>query len=86
MTGVSATLKRAKTSQAVVSYVHREVFEGRLRPGDRIDVEAMAATLGVSATPVREALVLLERDGLVTSTVHRSAYVEQFDGHTLRAA
>jgi DNA-binding GntR family transcriptional regulator len=85
MTGVSATLKRAKTSQAVVSYVHREVFEGRLRPGDRIDVEAMAATLGVSATPVREALVLLERDGLVTSTVHRSAYVEQFDGHTLRA-
>ena len=67
------------------TYFHREVFEGRLRPGDRVDVEAMATTLGVSPTPVREALVLLERDGLVTSTVHRSAYVEHFDGHTLRA-
>lgn len=80
-----STLKRAKTSHAVVTYFHREVFEGRLRPGDRVDVEAMATTLGVSPTPVREALVLLQRDGLVTSTVHRSVYVEHFDVHTLRA-
>jgi DNA-binding GntR family transcriptional regulator len=80
-----STLKRAKTSHAVVDHLHREVFEGRLRPGDRLDVEAIAARLGVSPTPVREALVLVQRDGLVTSTVHRSTYVEDFDVHTLRA-
>ena len=85
MTLVVTALKRAKTSHAVVDHVQREVVEGRLRPGDRIEVDRVADALGVSPTPVREALVLLERDGLVTSTVHRSAYIEHFDAHTLRA-
>jgi DNA-binding GntR family transcriptional regulator len=78
-------LKRAKTSRAVVEYVQREIFEGRLRPGDRIDVELISVTLGVSPTPVREALMLLERDGVVSTRVHRAALVEHFDARTLRA-
>jgi DNA-binding GntR family transcriptional regulator len=80
-----STLRRAKTSSAVVEWAHREIFEGRLRAGDRIDVPSISAALGVSPTPVREALVLLEREGLVTTQFHRSAYVEHFDAHTLRA-
>jgi DNA-binding GntR family transcriptional regulator len=78
-------LKRAKTSRAVVEYVEREIFEGRLRAGDRIDVELISSTLGVSPTPVREALVLLERDGVIVTRVHRAAFVEHFDARTLRA-
>ena len=78
-------IKRAKTSSAVVDWAHREIFEGRLRPGERIDVPSITATLGVSPTPVREALVLLEREGVITSQFHRGAYVEHFDAHTLRA-
>jgi DNA-binding GntR family transcriptional regulator len=78
-------LKRVKTSHAIVEYVQREIFEGRLRPGDRIDVDGISATLGVSPTPVREAVVMLEREGLLTSRVHRSAFVEHFDARTLRA-
>jgi DNA-binding GntR family transcriptional regulator len=80
-----AVLKRVKTSRAVVEYVHQEIFQGQLRPGDRIDVELISATLGVSPTPVREALVLLERDGVITARVHRGAFVERFDERTLRA-
>jgi DNA-binding GntR family transcriptional regulator len=79
------TLKRAKTSQAVVDHVQREIFEGRLRPGDRIDVDGVATALGVSPTPVREALALLERDGVISKRVHRAAYIEHFDAHTLLA-
>jgi DNA-binding GntR family transcriptional regulator len=78
-------LKRVKTSQAVVEHVYREVFEGRLRAGDRIDVDRVAAALGVSPTPVREALSLLERDGVVSTRFHRAAFIEQFDARTLRA-
>jgi DNA-binding GntR family transcriptional regulator len=78
-------LKRAKTSRAVVEYLVQQIFEGRLRPGDRVDVEQVAATLGVSPTPVREALTLLERDGVVSTRVHRSALVEYFNARTLRA-
>ncbi len=69
----------------MVEWVHRQIFDGRLRPGDRIDVEGVSATLGVSPTPVREALVLLERDGVVSTQVHRAAFVEHFDARTLRA-
>ncbi|MCK9928654.1 GntR family transcriptional regulator [Frankia sp. Mgl5] len=69
----------------MVEWVHRQIFDGRLRPGDRIDVESISATLGVSPTPVREALVLLERDGVVSTQVHRAAFVEHFDARTLRA-
>jgi len=78
-------LKRAKTSEAVVEYVQRQIFDGRLRPGDRIDVELISATLGVSPTPVREALMLLERDGVISTRLHRAAYVEYFSARTLRA-
>jgi DNA-binding GntR family transcriptional regulator len=78
-------LKRAKVSRAVVEYVQREIFEGRLRPGDRVDVELISATLGVSPTPVREALLLLERDGVISTRLHRAAIVEHFDARTLRA-
>jgi DNA-binding GntR family transcriptional regulator len=86
MGGVAApALKRAKTSRAVVEYLHGQIFEGHLRPGDRIDVELISANLGVSPTPVREALVLLERDGVISTRLHRAAYVEHFDARTLRA-
>jgi DNA-binding GntR family transcriptional regulator len=78
-------LKRTKTSRAVADYVQQEIFEGRLRPGDRVDVEQISSTLEVSPTPVREALLLLERDGLISTRVHRSARVEHFDARTLRA-
>ncbi|HEY8523592.1 MAG TPA: GntR family transcriptional regulator [Acidimicrobiales bacterium] len=80
-----SALKRTKTARAVVDYVQREIFEGRLRPGDRIEVDRIAAALEVSPTPVREALLLLERDGVVSTRVHRAAYVEHFDARTLRA-
>ncbi len=69
----------------MVEWVHGQILEGRLRPGDRMDVERISATLGVSPTPVREALVLLERDGVVAAQVHRAAFVQHFDARTLRA-
>ncbi|WP_066064713.1 GntR family transcriptional regulator [Frankia sp. EI5c] len=77
--------KRTRTSAAVVAYVHQEIFEGRLRCADRIDVERIGAALDVSPTPVREALLLLEREGVVTARVHRATFVEHFDARTLRA-
>ncbi|MCK9902237.1 GntR family transcriptional regulator [Frankia sp. Cpl3] len=80
-----AVLRRTRTSAAVVEYLQKEIFAGSLRYGDRVDVERIGATLGVSPTPVREALVLLERDGLIATRVHRVAFVQHFDARTLRA-
>ena len=46
-----------------------------LPPGERLVEKDLAALLGVSKTPVREALALLEADGLVEATPYRGAMV-----------
>ncbi len=47
-----------------------------LPPGERLVEKDLAARLGVSKTPVREALALLEADGLVETTPYRGAMVK----------
>ena len=74
---------RTKTSAAVVDYILEELFEGRLSSGDRIDLEGVCATLDVSRIPVREAMVILERDGIVSTKYHRGVYVEPFDSESI---
>jgi DNA-binding GntR family transcriptional regulator len=72
-------LNRRKTSAAVVEFLLEALFEGRMSSGERVDIDEVAAKLGVSRSPVREALVILERDGIVSNHYHRGVYVEQFD-------
>jgi DNA-binding GntR family transcriptional regulator len=76
-------VRRTKTSEEVVDHLLERLFDGRLRSGDRIDIDEIAATLGVSRIPVREALVVLERDGIVATRWHRGVYVEPFDRETI---
>ena len=56
-----------------------EILTGRLRPGDRIPVEHLASSWGVSATPIRESLRRLAGDGLVDLTPQRGARVATVD-------
>jgi DNA-binding GntR family transcriptional regulator len=51
------------------------IWEGHLRAGDRIPQARIAAQLGVSSIPVREALIALEREGFITSHPNRGAFV-----------
>jgi DNA-binding GntR family transcriptional regulator len=44
------------------------VLTGRLRPGDRLDLDEISEEFGISRTPVREALLELSYEGLVTVT------------------
>ncbi|MCW3820311.1 GntR family transcriptional regulator [Micromonospora sp. DR5-3] len=81
-----AALTRAKTGVAVAEYILGLLFDGTLRSGDRLDLDGIAATLGVSRAPVREALLQLERDGLVEMPHYRGAFVAAFDAGTIREA
>lgn len=49
----------------------KAILEGRLRPGDRLRDVELAQMLGVSRTPIREALQRLERMGLVEVSANR---------------
>lgn len=55
------------------------IAEGRLRPGEQVRQEAVAAELGVSRIPVREALRQLEGEGLVVFRANSGARVAVLD-------
>ncbi|GAA3113678.1 GntR family transcriptional regulator [Streptosporangium carneum] len=53
------------------AYLRAGLVEGRLRPGEILDDATIAQEISVSRTPVREALIQLEREGMVTSPPRR---------------
>jgi DNA-binding GntR family transcriptional regulator len=55
--------------------VRHAILTGELRPGDLLREQDLAGRLGVSKTPVREALRQLEREGLAASAPHRGVVV-----------
>src|SRR6185312_7880411 len=75
-----------------VEAIRDAIVAGRLRPGERIKEIPLAAELGFSRAPVRDALRLLERDGLVTLVPNRGAIVPELravdvlEVYALRAA
>jgi DNA-binding GntR family transcriptional regulator len=61
--------------EKAVTYLTREILAGRLRPNQRISELAVCGELGISRSPVREALRMLERDGLVKQSGNRGVVV-----------
>jgi DNA-binding GntR family transcriptional regulator len=57
--------------------LRQRILDGRLAPGSRLLLRPLADELGVSVMPVRDAIRLLERDGLVTVHDHRGAAVTE---------
>jgi DNA-binding GntR family transcriptional regulator len=62
-------------SITVADRVRRLIVTSRLAPGDPLRLQAIAARLGVSVQPVREAVRMLAAEGLVVIEPHRGAYV-----------
>jgi DNA-binding GntR family transcriptional regulator len=57
----------------------RMILTQRIHPGQKIPMDEIAANIGVSRTPVREALRLLETEGLVSSLPNRGFIVRRLD-------
>lgn len=67
-----------KTREEVVTDAIRfAILRGRFRPGDKLNQEDLAEELGVSRSPVREALRTLAAEELVTSYPHRGVVVTE---------
>jgi len=60
------------------------ILEGKLKPGERIVELTLAKELNVSRAPLREALWLLERQGLVQIRAHHGACVTQLSEQDIR--
>ena len=70
--------------QHAVEGLRRALISGELAPGDKIGQEEVAASLGISLSPVREALAVLEQEGQVTYLPRRGYFVTEFDVDDLR--
>ena len=66
-----------RTSEGVADIIRREILSGKLKPDQALMERDIALELGVSRTPVREALFALQGEGLVTLAPRRGARVRE---------
>lgn len=72
---MSTQPKTGATPDIIASALRREIMNGDLRPGLALRQEDLAARFAVSRMPIRDALRLLEADGLVVIAANRGASV-----------
>ncbi|MBO0729938.1 MAG: GntR family transcriptional regulator [Acidimicrobiaceae bacterium] len=75
---------RRSSGEQAARYIRRLIFDGVLRPGQRVPQDLVAQTLGVSRIPVREALIALEREGWITIQLHRGAFINTISVDSVR--
>lgn len=66
---------RRRLVDEVSRAIEEAILAGRMRPGERLVEAAIAERLSVSRTTVREALLMLERQGLIVSKPRRGTFV-----------
>jgi DNA-binding GntR family transcriptional regulator len=73
----TTTLSPRALYQEVAERLREQIYARVLAPGSWIDELKLCAELGISRTPLREALKVLATEGLVTMKVRRGAYVTE---------
>jgi DNA-binding GntR family transcriptional regulator len=67
--------KKRTAKETVFQILKERIMRQELRAGDALPEAALAHSLGVSRTPVREAILQLQKEGLVEVIPNRGAYV-----------
>jgi DNA-binding GntR family transcriptional regulator len=76
--------RQPAVTERVLDEVRRVILSGALPPGARVTQEQLADQLAVSRAPVRQALLILEREGLVQSDRWHGAVVTPLDPSLIR--
>lgn len=80
---MTATLVSPAASERIAAHLREAILSGEIAPGERIRQEEVAERLGTSRLPVREALRMLEAEGLTEHTANKGARVPALDRHEL---
>ena len=65
----------ARTADKLISDIRKEVSSGVLKPGDQLEVTALAERFGVSRTPIREAIRTLVESGVLETRPRKGSFV-----------
>jgi DNA-binding GntR family transcriptional regulator len=74
---------RPQLSEDVARYVRKRIFDGTYSAGEYVRLDQLAAELGISVTPVREALFQLRAEGLLAQQPRRGFVVLPVTGRDL---
>jgi DNA-binding GntR family transcriptional regulator len=77
--------RHARTVARLHDQIRQLILDGRLKPGAALSQVQLARRLGVSRTPLREALRMLQEEGLITQERNRRPRVAGFDPNDLEA-
>jgi DNA-binding GntR family transcriptional regulator len=64
-------------TECVIEYLKQKLLAGELHPGEEINLTSLCETLGVSRTPVREALVQLIKDGFIEEATRKGFKIKR---------
>jgi DNA-binding GntR family transcriptional regulator len=73
----SPRLVQATLRQQIVKQIRAAILDRSLRPGERLVERDLAAQLGTSLTAIREALIQLETEGLITKRPNATTHVTE---------
>ncbi len=79
-----AKIPQTSLRDQVVAAIRDAMIQGKLKPGEKIAEHGLAAQLGVSRTPIREAIRILEQQGLVETRPKNGTYVAGLDREAVR--
>jgi DNA-binding GntR family transcriptional regulator len=82
----SSEIARETLSSRVCAHLRQEILSGTLRAGERLSENMIAGRLGVSPTPVREAMRLLIGDGIVEYVDRKGVRVIELSEREIRQA
>jgi len=80
---MTETIRPMTRAEEIRLAIETDIFQGRLRPGSRLDEESLAARFALSRTPVREAILQLVHSGLVEKKPRQGAVVAPIDLHRM---
>ncbi len=72
-----ARVQRSSLAQQAVDLLRERIYRHQLLPGQRLDEVVLAGELGISRTPLREALKVLSTEGLIDLQPHRGCFVTE---------
>lgn len=77
---VASTFLHSSLAASATDWIADQILSGGIQPGEKLTETGLADLMGISRSPVREALRELSRGGLITIEPRRGAFVAELDG------
>ena len=81
---MESKLKVYSLQKRVYQRLKTNILTNKYPPGTQMNIDQLASELGVSQTPVREALAMLKHDGLVVTDYYKTPIVSIIEEDTVR--